>query len=105
MARAARCATASASTFEGFTYGERFMIIGTPYDFAQAGYAFRNYISDPVEWYNLFKISWKGPPGVYRLVVPVSLDEALDDGTNPGNVSAQVSALSPAIGTLRDRPP
>jgi 3-(3-hydroxy-phenyl)propionate hydroxylase len=65
--------------FEGFTYGERFMIIGTPYDFAQAGYAYRNYISDPVEWYNLFKISWKGPPGVYRLVVPVSLDEALDD--------------------------
>jgi 3-(3-hydroxy-phenyl)propionate hydroxylase len=65
--------------FEGFTYGERFMIIGTPYDFAQAGYAYRNYISDPVEWYNLFKISWKGPPGVYRLVVPVSLDEALDE--------------------------
>jgi 3-(3-hydroxy-phenyl)propionate hydroxylase len=65
--------------FEGFTYGERFMIIGTPYDFARAGYAYRNYISDPIEWYNLFKISWKGPPGVYRLVVPVSLDEALDD--------------------------
>jgi 3-(3-hydroxy-phenyl)propionate hydroxylase len=66
--------------FEGFTYGERFMIIGTTYDFAPAGYALRNYISDPVEWYNLFKISWKGPPGVYRLVVPVSLDEAQDDG-------------------------
>jgi 3-(3-hydroxy-phenyl)propionate hydroxylase len=65
--------------FEGFTWPERFMIIGTPYDFAQVGYAYRNYISDPVEWYNLFKISWKGPPGVYRLVVPVSLDEALDE--------------------------
>jgi 3-(3-hydroxy-phenyl)propionate hydroxylase len=57
--------------FEGFTYPERFMIIGTSYDFAQAGYAYRNYISDPIEWSNLFKISWKGPPGVYRLVVPV----------------------------------
>jgi len=65
--------------FEGFTYGERFMIIGSPYDFAQAGYAYRNYISDPVEWYNLFKISWKGPPGVYRLVVPLKLDEVLDE--------------------------
>jgi 3-(3-hydroxy-phenyl)propionate hydroxylase len=64
--------------FEGFTYPERFMIIGSPYDFSQAGYALRNYISDPVEWYNLFKISWKGPPGVYRLVVPVSMEEALD---------------------------
>jgi 3-(3-hydroxy-phenyl)propionate hydroxylase len=65
--------------FEGFTYGERFMIIGTPYDFSQAGYAYRNYISDPVEWYNLFKIAWTGPPGVYRLVVPVSLDEVFED--------------------------
>jgi 3-(3-hydroxy-phenyl)propionate hydroxylase len=65
--------------FEGITYGERFMIIGTPYDFSQAGYAYRNYISDPVEWYNLFKITWKGPPGVYRLVVPVSPDEVFED--------------------------
>ncbi len=65
--------------FEGFTYAERFMIIGSSYDFSQAGYALRNYISDPVEWYNLFKISWKGPPGVYRLVVPVSMEEALDE--------------------------
>src|SRR5260370_13769461 len=65
--------------FEGFTYAERFMIIGTSYDFAQAGYAYRNYISDPVEWYNLFKISWKGPPGVYRLVVPLKLHEVLDE--------------------------
>ena len=65
--------------FGGFTYGERFMIIGTPYDFSQAGYAYRNYISDPVEWYNLFKIAWNGPPGVYRLVVPLKLNEVLDD--------------------------
>ena len=64
--------------FEGFTYPERFMIIGTPYDFEQDGYAYRNYISDPEEWYNLFKISWKGPPGVYRLVVPVQPEEATE---------------------------
>jgi 3-(3-hydroxy-phenyl)propionate hydroxylase len=64
--------------FEGFTYPERFMIIGTPYDFAADGYAYRNYIADPEEWYNLFKISWQGPPGVYRLVVPVRPDEPLD---------------------------
>jgi 3-(3-hydroxy-phenyl)propionate hydroxylase len=64
--------------FEGFTYPERFMIIGTPYDFADDGYAYRNYIADPEEWYNLFKISWKGPPGVYRLVVPVRPEEPLD---------------------------
>jgi 3-(3-hydroxy-phenyl)propionate hydroxylase len=57
--------------FEGFTYPERFMIAGTTYDFAQEGYAYRNYVADPDEWYNLFKISWSGPPGVFRLVSPV----------------------------------
>jgi 3-(3-hydroxy-phenyl)propionate hydroxylase len=61
--------------FEGFTYPERCMIIGTPYDFAADGYAYRNYIADPQEWYNLFKISWQGPPGIYRLVVPLHPDE------------------------------
>jgi 3-(3-hydroxy-phenyl)propionate hydroxylase len=64
--------------FEGFTYPERCMIIGTPYDFAADGYAYRNYIADPEEWYNLFKISWQGPPGIYRLVAPVRPDEPLD---------------------------
>jgi 3-(3-hydroxy-phenyl)propionate hydroxylase len=64
--------------FEGFTYPERCMIIGTPYDFAADGYAYRNYIADPQEWYNLFKISWQGPPGIYRLVVPLRPDEPLD---------------------------
>ena len=64
--------------FEGFTYPERFMIVGTSYDFAVDGYAYRNYIADPEEWYNLFKISWQGPPGIYRLVVPVRLDELLE---------------------------
>jgi 3-(3-hydroxy-phenyl)propionate hydroxylase len=64
--------------FEGFTYPERSMIVGTPYDFAADGYAYRNYIADPDEWYNLFKISWLGPPGIYRLVVPLRPDEAVD---------------------------
>ena len=64
--------------FEGFTYPEGCMIIGTPYDFAADGYAYRNYIADPEEWYNLFKISWQGPPGIYRLVVPLRPDEPLD---------------------------
>jgi 3-(3-hydroxy-phenyl)propionate hydroxylase len=67
--------------FEGFTYDERFMIVGTTYDFSTDGYAYRNYVSDPVEWCNLFKIAWKGPPGVYRLVAPVVPEELADPAT------------------------
>jgi len=67
--------------FEGETLPGRFMIVGTPHDFVGDGYAYRNYISDPEEWYNLFKISWKGPPGLFRLVVPVGAEAVdLDDG-------------------------
>ncbi len=62
--------------FEGFTYPDRAVIIGTPYDFMAAkGYALRNYFSDPDQWANLFKISWDGPPGVWRLVLPTRPEE------------------------------
>jgi 3-(3-hydroxy-phenyl)propionate hydroxylase len=81
--------------FEGFTYPERFMIIGTPYDFADDGYAYRNYISDPQEWYNLFKISWKGPPGVYRLVVPVRPAEPLDGASALATAQRKLQRFNP----------
>jgi 3-(3-hydroxy-phenyl)propionate hydroxylase len=81
--------------FEGFTYPERCMIIGTPYDFAHDGYAYRNYVADPEEWYNLFKISWKGPPGVYRLIVPVRLDEPLDGDHALGTAQRKLQRLNP----------
>jgi 3-(3-hydroxy-phenyl)propionate hydroxylase len=81
--------------FEGFTYPERFMIVGTPYDFAGDGYAYRNYIADPDEWYNLFKISWKGPPGVYRLVVPARLDEPLDGDAALATAQRKLQRFNP----------
>jgi 3-(3-hydroxy-phenyl)propionate hydroxylase len=81
--------------FEGFTYPERCMIIGTPYDFAANGYAYRNYIADPEEWYNLFKISWQGPPGVYRLVVPLRPDEPLDGDRAPATAQRKLQRFNP----------
>jgi 3-(3-hydroxy-phenyl)propionate hydroxylase len=81
--------------FEGFTYPERFTIIGTPYDFADDGYAYRNYIADPDEWYNLFKISWKGPPGVYRLVAPVRPDEPFDGASALATAQRKLQRFNP----------
>ncbi|MGH7247811.1 MAG: FAD-dependent oxidoreductase, partial [Pseudomonadota bacterium] len=51
--------------FEGFTWPERFIKIGTHFDFGSTGrgYCTRNYISDPDEWINLFKVKGYGPPG------------------------------------------
>ena len=57
--------------FEGFTWAERFLVLSTPFDFkAERGMSFRNYIADPDEWCNCFKVAADGPPGLRRLVFP-----------------------------------
>ena len=65
--------------FEGFTWAERFLVLSTPFDFqAERGMSFRNYIADPEEWCNCFKVAADGPPGLWRLVFPAdpNADEA-----------------------------
>lgn len=65
--------------FEGFTWPERFLVLSTPFDFqAERGMSFRNYIADPEEWCNCFKVAADGPPGLWRLVFPADpeADEA-----------------------------
>ena len=57
--------------FEGFTWPERFLVLSTPFDFAaERGMSFRNYIADPDEWCNCFKVAADGPPGLWRLGFP-----------------------------------
>jgi 3-(3-hydroxy-phenyl)propionate hydroxylase len=59
--------------FDGFTYPERTINIEVAYDFKKHGYAERNYISDPVEYSNLFH--WKGPPERWRIHFPTNIDD------------------------------
>lgn len=59
--------------FEGFTYPERTLNIEVAYDFRRHGYTERNYISDPVEYSNLFH--WKGPPERWRIHFPTDPNE------------------------------
>jgi 3-(3-hydroxy-phenyl)propionate hydroxylase len=59
--------------FEGFTYPERTINIEVAYDFRRHGYTERNYISDPIEYSNLFH--WKGPPDRWRIHFPTAIDE------------------------------
>jgi 3-(3-hydroxy-phenyl)propionate hydroxylase len=60
--------------FDGFTYEERFLVITHTHDFAADGYAFSNYISDPLEWSASFKVPAGGPPGLWRQVFPVPVE-------------------------------
>ena len=63
--------------FEGFTWPERFIKIGTSFDFGATGRGFctRNYFSDPNEWLNLFKVKGNGPPGIWRGIMPIPPEE------------------------------
>ena len=79
--------------FEGFTYPERTLNIEVAYDFKQHGYTERNYISDPVEYSNLFH--WKGPPDRWRIHFPT--DPAEDEGalTQPAAMQARLKRFLP----------
>ena len=66
--------------FEGFTWAERFLVLSTPFDFkAERGMSFRNYIADPDEWCNCFKVAADGPPGLWRLVFPADPEADEED--------------------------
>lgn len=83
--------------FEGYTCPERTLILSVAFDYDKAhGYAYRNYLSDPVEWANLFK--W-GDPAVWRVVLPTREGEDPDALLTDESVQARLNRLLP-----RDQP-
>jgi 3-(3-hydroxy-phenyl)propionate hydroxylase len=82
--------------FEGFTYADRTLNIEVAHDFRQHGYAERNYISDPVEWSNLFH--WKGPPDRWRVHFPTKPEDDPDAIQQPDALQARLQAFLPKAG-------
>jgi 3-(3-hydroxy-phenyl)propionate hydroxylase len=74
--------------FEGFTYPERTLNIEVAYDFTKHGFTERNYISDPVEYSNLFH--WKGPPDRWRIHFPTDPNEDEETLTRPEALQARL---------------
>jgi 3-(3-hydroxy-phenyl)propionate hydroxylase len=56
-----------AINFQGFTYPERFLVVSTPFEFADAfpNLSYVNYVSDPEEWCVLLRT-----PTLWRVLVP-----------------------------------
>jgi 3-(3-hydroxy-phenyl)propionate hydroxylase len=79
--------------FEGFTYSDLTLNIEVAYDFRRHGYAERNYISDPVEWSNLFH--WKGPPDRWRVHFPVAATEDEEAVCRPEALQARLQRFLP----------
>lgn len=63
--------------FEGFTWPERFLVVGIRQDLAPHGYTYNAYVADPVDWGAIFKMPHDGPPGLWRVLFPP--DPALSD--------------------------
>lgn len=63
--------------FDGFTWPERFLVIGIGQDLAPHGYTYNAYIADPVDWGAIFKMPHDGPPGLWRVLFPT--DASLAD--------------------------
>jgi 3-(3-hydroxy-phenyl)propionate hydroxylase len=65
--------------FAGFTYPERFLVITTPTDFEQLGFAYSCYVSDPKEWCALFKVPGHDAAGLWRVVFPTRPEAASEE--------------------------
>ena len=77
--------------FEGYTYAERTLILSVVYDYDRHhGYAYRNYLSDPHEWANLFK--W-GHPELWRVVLPTGEHDDPDELLSDTSVQARLQRL------------
>jgi 3-(3-hydroxy-phenyl)propionate hydroxylase len=80
--------------FEGFTWPERFLVITTPFDFAAAlGCCLRNYMADPQEWTNLFKVAGDDLKGRWRAVYNTRADETDTEALSDAAVRARLSRI------------
>ena len=64
--------------FDGYTWPERYSVVSTTFDFEPLGYADNAYVSDPEQWIAFFRMPDKGPPGLWRMTLPVG-QELSDD--------------------------
>jgi 3-(3-hydroxy-phenyl)propionate hydroxylase len=77
---------------EGFTWGERFLVASTPFDFAEVipGLADVSYFADPEEWFFLLRV-----PGLWRVMLPVGADEQESDILSDAGILRRLRRVCP----------
>ena len=80
--------------FEGYTWPERFLVITTKFDFQAAlGCCLRNYMADPHEWTNLFKVAGDDLKGRWRAVYNTREDESDEEALSDPAVRARLARI------------
>jgi 3-(3-hydroxy-phenyl)propionate hydroxylase len=81
--------------FEGYTWPERFLVLTTGFDFqAEWDCSFRNYIADPDEWVNLFKVAGDDGRGRWRAVFPTTPEEPDEEALSQATAARRLSRLA-----------
>lgn len=80
--------------YEGFTWPERFLVLGTPYDFASYfdDLTLVNYVSDPVRWHFLLRT-----PDFWRVMFPVDPEMGDAEALSPEHAQAMLSYIAPEV--------
>ena len=81
--------------FEGFTWPERFLVVGTEYDLAPHGYTPNAYIADPVDWSAIFKMPGETPRGLWRILFPTDAELPEEAVLDPDFVEARMQNFLP----------
>ena len=82
--------------FEGYTWPERFIVLTVLDDYAALlGCCLRNYLADPEEWTNLFKVAGDDGAGRWRAVFPTRPDESDADALSDDGAEARLQRALP----------
>ncbi len=84
-------------SFEGFTWPERFNIIGVPYDFERTmGFRLRNYCAHPDRWVSLMKVPGEDHKGLWRCLFPAKPEETDEEVMSDEWIQARFAECLPA---------
>jgi 3-(3-hydroxy-phenyl)propionate hydroxylase len=82
--------------FEGFTWPERFVVLTSLHDMQESlGCSYRNYIADPVEWANLFKVAGEDGIPRWRAVFPTGVDQTDDEALSDAESARRLASIVP----------
>ena len=83
--------------FEGFTWPEHFLVLTTLDDFQELlpGCCYRNYLADPDEWTNLFKVAGDDGKGRWRAVFPTRVEESDEEALGDESTYARLQRVFP----------
>lgn len=87
---------ATGVSFEGFTWPERFNIVGVPFDFGKTmGYRLRNYCAHPDRWVSLMKVPGEDFAGLWRCLFPAKSEESDDEVMSDDWIQARFAECLP----------